>query len=222
MLLGSLRFSWVHSGATSGSSGSFAFVGFIRSRLGGRRFHSGSFGRTLEFVGFIRVCCVHAGAPWGSLGSFVFVRFIQARNWRRRVHSGLFGLFGRALVVFGLIQVLLVRSGTPYGSSSLFGFIGLIRAYPGGRRFQSFFLVAFGRAKDVVVFIRVRRRGCLVYLDSLDSFWCTLGVVGFIRVGWVCSRASTSGRLVYSGSLGSFRKIVQFIFRFVGLVRVSP
>ena len=85
----------VHSGASSGWSGSFVFVGFIQAYPGVRRVHSGSldsFGRALDVVVFIRDGWVHSGS------------------------------FGSALLVVGIILVHWVHSGARWCSSGSFGF----------------------------------------------------------------------------------------------------
>ena len=76
---------WAHSCAPWEYSGSFRFVASIRSRLAGRRVHSGVLGSLGALVWFFQVRWVHSAAPWGSSGSFVFVVLIRAGPACRRV-----------------------------------------------------------------------------------------------------------------------------------------
>ena len=94
----------VHSGAPLLSSGSFGFVGFIRSRPGGRRAHSVSLGSFKRALGVVRYIRVHSGS------------------------------FERVVGVVGFIRVRWVHSGAPLGSSGLFELIGHIGVCPDGRR----------------------------------------------------------------------------------------
>ena len=78
-----IRVLWVHSGAPLASYGSFGFVGFILTHIGGHAHrvywvHSGatwtvysgwlgslvSLKRILGVIGFIRVLWVHSGGRW--------------------------------------------------------------------------------------------------------------------------------------------------------------
>ena len=100
--LGVVRFCWVHSGASWGSSGSFAVGGFIRARDVGRWIHSGSLG---SFMSGWR-SLGSFGHALGSSGSFGFVGFIQARpGGLSGAPCRSYGSFDRALEDVGLICV---------------------------------------------------------------------------------------------------------------------
>ena len=131
----------------------------------------------------------------------------------RRVYSDSLDSFGRALGVVGFIRIR-----------------GYVRTRPVGCQFHLGSLSSFERALVVVWFIRGRTAGRRVNSGSLCWFRYSLGVVGYIRVGWGLSGvpreslgsfgfvgficASPGGHRVHSGSLGSLRRglgIVGFI-----------
>ena len=129
----------------------------------------GSFGCSLEVVGFDRVRWAYSGAPRGSSVSFRFFGFIQAHPVGRWVHSSSLHSGGRTLVVVRFSWVYL---GAPRVLTGSFGFVGFIRAFP-----------------VVVGCIRVRCVHLGAHWWSLGTFWRALGVVGFIRIGSVRSGA---------------------------------
>ena len=151
------------------SSGSLVFVGFIRASPGGRRVHSGSLGSfgwsgSFGFVGFIRSRPVGflRACPRGRL--VISVRWVHpSAVWGCLVHSGApWGSSGSTAFVWFIRVGRRIHSGVPRWSSGSFRLVGLVRALPGCRRVLS----------------------C-----SLGSLRRALGVVGFIRVGWVHSGA---------------------------------
>ena len=166
---------------------SLGFIGFIPSRAGGRRVHSGSLGpflRVLGMVAFIRVGWVHLGAPLASSGSFSFIRafisLIRAHPERRRVNSdsfvralGSWGSFGDALLVVGFIRVRWVHSGPYSGLTVSFRLVQLYLGAPcgssGSFSFFGFIYARFGGRR--VHSRRVRSGAPLVLLESF----------GFIR-----------------------------------------
>ena len=90
----------IHSGGTSGSSGSFGRApvvdAFMRVRLvqwGARPGSWGSFWRALVVFRFIRARLVQSGVARVSSGSFAFVWFIRGRPAGGCVHSCSFTLF---------------------------------------------------------------------------------------------------------------------------------
>ena len=244
----SFGFLLLLSAAPLGSSGSFGFVEFIRTRPGSSRVYLcslGSFGRgpAKGVLWFIRVrwvwslvsfdvLWVHSGATWGSSGSFRFVGFIRARPGGRCVRSGSLGSFMHGLGDIGFI-----------------GFVWFTLAHLMGRRVHLGSVGLFWRADsvvgpfsglDVVGFNWVSWVHSCSLSGSLGSFGCDLGVVGFVQAlpgcrcihfgaSWGSSgsfgfvgffRARQCGRWVHSGLLGSFGRALGVSFWLdLGVVR---
>ena len=114
------------------------------------------------------------------------------RPVRRWVHSVSLGSFGFTL-----------------GSLGSFRFVGLILVCPGGR-WVNFGVpwLSFG-SFGVAGFVPMRPGDRWVHSVSLDSVWCTLGVVGFIRGRWV---HSAMDRWVHLGSSGFTQRFARFIW----------
>ena len=117
----------------------------------------GSYGRTLEVVGFDWVLLLRPGTPWGSLYSSGFVCFLWVCT-------------GIATVVRGL-----VRKGEPLGSQGSFRFVWFARVRPGGRWGSSGSSCLFGFTLMVNGFLLVR-------LDCSGAPWWSLGSFSFVRV----------------------------------------
>ena len=177
------------------------------------RSSSGAFGPhtyAAKGVGFVRVLLVNSREPKWLSGSFRCLRFIPVRHGGRRVRSCAFGPFPFALVfvrvrsvqfhascvIVGCVRSIPVRSGGDRNRSGAFGpfpyalwVIECVRSnnvFPWGRWLCSF---AFGPFTLGVVGSVHSRAGRFVRICAIGPFPCALGVVGFVCVRSVHSRA---------------------------------
>ena len=159
----------------------------IPVRPGGRRVRSGAispFPCAMGVVGFHQVRSVHSRTSWRWSWSFGSVPSISVLHWVRRVRSGAFAPFRAPWGSLGCIgsiplcptyrRVRSVHSRAPSGSSDSFVCILFIPVRPADRRALSRVLSAHYRAP-----------WC-----AFGQFRCAVGVVGFVRVRSVHSRAS--------------------------------
>ena len=161
-------------------------------------------------VGFVQVPSVHSRTPWGSSSSFLCVRSIPVRPGGRRVRLCTFGPFPFALVfvrvrsvqfhascvIVGCVRSIPVRTGGDRNRSGAFGpfpyalwvieCVWSNNVFPWGRWLRSF---AFGPFTLGVVGSVHSRAGRFVRICAIGPFLCALGVVGFVCVRSVHSRA---------------------------------
>ena len=167
-------------------------MGFTLLRLGCRWVHPDS----LCALGIIR--CGHWDSPGFTLGVVGFIR-------GRGVHSGWLCVSLVLSGVVGFIRGLWVHSGSHWGSFVSSGIVGwrngdrlvyprsldtpgfVIRwVHPGSFGSHALPWVSLG-SLVLVGFTRVRSADLWVHPETLSSFGCALGVIGFIRGGWVHS-----------------------------------
>ena len=152
---------------------------------GGRRVRSRAFGPfpcAWGVNGFVRsiparpwcrwVGSVHCRAPCVSSGSLVCVQSIHVRHGCRRFRRFAFSPFPCAMWVVGFVGARSVHSRAPRESSGSFVCVRSIPVRPGSRRVCT-----------------VHSRAQLVSLDGFGPFPFALGVVGFVGVRSVHSRA---------------------------------
>ena len=228
-----IRFHWVHAGAPSWSPGSFGVVGSTRTRPGGRRDHSRSFGSLWCVLVVFVLCWVPARTPCMSSGSigylgsrgcahgfigFILVRWVHSdASW---VWSCSFMVVGFTRVRLGDCRLYLLSLGSLRCSLGVVWFIRGVRGAPWGRSVP-FGVVGFTPVRPgVVVFIR----GVWVHASASWVSFASFGVVGcWVHPGapWVSSESfgvvgvRPAGQRVHSRSLGS----LTCVLRVVGNIR---